>query len=337
MQSTKVLVTGATGFLGQHLVVEALRRGHEVVALCRDPEGELARALPSGAKCVRGDALDAASVRSAAAGCSLLVHAAGLVSRDPNDTPKLRLQNVVATETVLDAARESGVTRAVHVSTSGTIAVSREPKPLANEQSPTPLELVNRWPYYRSKLYAERAALTRNDEQAFGVVVVNPSLLLGPGDARGSSTGDVADILQGRVHVVPRGGVSFSDARDVAAATLNALARGRAGARYLLTGCNCPTESFVRWVAELGGVKVPSLRLPALRWAHEGSVYLARRARELGVGGLLPDATTVDMAQYYWYADSSLAERELGWAPRDPMETLRDTVADLRGRGFVGS
>jgi nucleoside-diphosphate-sugar epimerase len=334
----KVLITGATGFLGQHLAREGLRRGLGVVALCRDPDGAPARQLPAEVERVRGDALDAEAVKRAAQGCTRLVHAAGLVSRDPADTLKLRAQNVVAVATTLAAARESGVERAVHVSTSGTVAVSRDAKALPDEQSPVPIELINRWPYYRSKLYGERAALEQNQpEQGFSVILVNPSLLLGPGDVNGSATSDVQDVLQGRVKAVPTGGMSFADVRDVAQATFAALEQGRAGARYLLTSCNTPLATFCQWLAELGNVRPPSFRVPALEWAQRGSVYLARRAHELGMSALTPDPVTVDMAQHYWYADSSLASRELGWAPRDPLVTLHDTIADLRERGFLGA
>lgn len=338
MSGGKVLITGATGFMGQHLAREAVRRGLCAVALCRDPQSALAKQLPAEVERVRGDALDAESVKKAARGCTRLVHAVGLVSRDAADTLKLRSLNVVAATTTLDAARESGVERALHVSTSGTIAVSKDSKALIDEQAPVPIELINRWPYYRSKWYGERAALERNrPELGFSVVVVNPSLLLGPGDINGSATSDVQDVLQGRVKAVPTGGMSFADVRDVAHTSFDALEQGRAGARYLLASCNTPLATFCQWLAELGNVRPPNLRIPALEWARKGSIYLAKRAHQLGMSALTPDPVTVDMAQHYWYADSSLATRELGWAPRDPLVTLHDTIVDLRERGFLGA
>jgi dihydroflavonol-4-reductase len=336
VSAAKVLITGATGFMGQHLAREAVRRGLHVVALCRDPESNAARELPAEVERVRGDALDGDSVKRAAQGCSRLVHAAGLVSRDAADTLVLRSANVVATQVTLDAARQSGIERVVHISTSGTVAVSKSAQPI-DEQAPTPIELINRWPYYRSKLYAERSALERSQpEQGFSVLAVNPSLLLGPGDMNGTATIDVQNVLAGRVLAVPTGGVAFADVRDVAHTTFDALAQGRPGARYLLSSCNAPLGTFCRWLAELGNVRAPTLRIPALEWARRGSVYLAERAHALGMSALMPDPVTIDMAQHYWYVDSSLAARELGWAPRDPLVTLRDTIEDLRARGFVG-
>ena len=186
---SRYLVTGATGFLGRHLTAALLSGGHEVVLLCRKPLGT----PPEGATVKLGDVLDRASVREAAAGCEGLFHCAGRVSRKPEDAEALFRIHVEGTKVTLDAARAAGVRRAVLASTSGTVAVSKEPKVL-DETAPSPQEIVARWPYYRSKLYAERAAFDRNGP-GFEVVSVNPSLLLGPGDVQGSSTGDVVKFL----------------------------------------------------------------------------------------------------------------------------------------------
>src|SRR5262249_6471504 len=137
----------------------------------------------------RGDVLDATSVRAAAEGCAGVFHCAGKVSRKAEDAEELYRVHVEGTKTTLDACRAAGVTRAVLASTSGVVAVTRSPDEVRNEDAPAPMDLLQRWPYYRSKLYAERAALDRSGP-GFQVVSVNPTLLLGPGDVHGSSTGD---------------------------------------------------------------------------------------------------------------------------------------------------
>ena len=177
----RILLTGATGFLGHHVAQQLAERGDEVVALCRNPDASAGRRLPQAIQRVRGDVLDAESVRRAAEGCEILLHCAGRVSRDRKDAGLLHELNVTGTETALDAAREAGVRRAVVASTSGTVAVSRDPDRIIDEDAETPIELINRWPYYRAKLYAEQAALRRSGD-GFEVISVNPTLLLGPGD-----------------------------------------------------------------------------------------------------------------------------------------------------------
>src|SRR5215472_3925590 len=228
------LVTGATGFLGGHLVRRLLEKGERVAALCRSSEPELA---DLGVEVRRGDVLDAASLERAFEGCTAAYHCAGRVSRRPEDTEELQRVHVQGTRNVLAAARRVGVGRVVVASTSGTVAVSEDPQRVATEDDETPLVLVSRWPYYRAKLYAERAALDANCDE-LEVLSVNPTLLLGPGDERFSSTEDVRLFLCGRIPAVPPGGLSFVDVRDAAEALRLAMARGRPGARYLVGACN---------------------------------------------------------------------------------------------------
>jgi dihydroflavonol-4-reductase len=334
-EKARVLVTGATGFVGHHLVGVLVDSGHEVVALCRDAEGPAARRLPEAAQRVEGDILDPASVERAAAGCAALMHCAGKVSRDPADAGSLHELHVRGTAVVLDAARTAGVRRCVHLSTSGLVSVSNDPDHIGTEDDEAPLSLINRWPYYRSKLYAEQEALSRNGD-AFAVVVVNPSLVLGPGDLHGSSTEDVRRALEHRIAVTPAGGVAFVDARDVAQGMLLALERGQGGRRYLLNACNCTTRTFFDRIARVADLKGPLAALPDHEAVRKLTRWAVRRATDwLGRDESVPDEHAVDLAQHYWYVDASRAERELGFSARDPMRTLADTVADLRARGVV--
>ncbi|MBM4377169.1 MAG: NAD-dependent epimerase/dehydratase family protein [Deltaproteobacteria bacterium] len=328
----KWFVTGATGFLGRHLVATLRERGDEVVALCRKEDASLA-AL--GVDVRRGDVLDAASVRAAATGCDGAYHVAGKVSRDIEDAPAMFEVHVEGTKVTLDALAEVGVDRVVYASTSGTVAVSSDPDEVRDEHAPAPTELVARWPYYRSKLYAEKAALERNRE-GFAVVVVNPSLLLGPGDLHGSSTEDVEKFLDRKIPFTPGGGIAFVDARDAARALLLAMEKGRAGERYLVNAANMSLASFFGRLERMTDVKAPPMRLPRTSATLAGvSADLMARAAKL-VGATPPvDRISAEMSQFFWYCSAAKAERELGFVARDPNETLSDTVRDLRARGVV--
>ena len=327
----RLLVTGATGFLGRHLVVTLRAAGHDVVALCRGDAPEVA-AL--GASVRRGDVLDGASVRAAAEGCEGLFHCAGKVSRRPEDSDELYKIHVEGTKVTLDACRAAGVRRVVLASTSGVVAVSEDPRDVRGEGAETPMDLIARWPYYRAKLYAERAALDRSGPE-FEVVSVNPTLLLGPGDVHGSSTGDVVNLLGGKVPFVPAGGLSFVDARDAAAAMLLAWERGRAGERYLIAACNLSIAAFFERIERISGAPAPRLRVPrSLMLARAGASLLTRLSKHVPIDAPL-DRISAEMAQCFWYVDATKARTELGWAPRDPGDTLADTVADLQERGVV--
>jgi dihydroflavonol-4-reductase len=334
----RYLVTGGTGFLGGHLVDHIVRGGHAVVALCRREDEDSEDLEARGAKVALGDVLDGPSVERAAKGCDGALHCAGKVSRDPDDAEELYRVHVEGTRTTLAACRASGVKRFVLASSSGTVAVGDDPKHVANEDDEPDVVLISRWPYYRSKLYAERAALAQNAPHAtpsFEVLSVNPTLLLGPGDVRGSSTDDVRLFLERRIPAIPGGGLSFVDARDAAVAMALAMEKGQPGRRYLVGACNLTIRDFFARLERLSGVRAPVLPVPRLpSVARLGAPWMNRALRLVG-GYPDLDPVSLEMAQYFWYLDSSRAEKELGWTPRDPTTTLADTIRDLQDRGVV--
>jgi dihydroflavonol-4-reductase len=326
---SKYWVAGATGFLGSHLVRTLAARGHEVVAVSKSG-GEV-----EGVKVAAVDVLNEEEVTASARGVDGAFLVTGRVSRDRDDAELLHRDNVLGTEAALRALKAAGVKRVVVASTSGTLAVSREPERIADESCRAPLEIIARWPYYRTKLYAEKAALDANRPGELEVVVVNPSLLLGPGDLRESSTGDVRLFLERSIPAVPAGGMAFVDARDAALGLLLAFERGRAGERYLLNAKNLTIAAFFQRLERISGVKGPLLRMPSSRPLALGMNQLFTKAVE-AIGGRAPvDQVSVEMAQYFWYCSAEKAERELGFVARDPGETIRDTIDDLVKRKVV--
>jgi dihydroflavonol-4-reductase len=319
----KLLVTGATGFLGSAVVPLLLEAGHDVRALVR---GSAPQTNGREYEVIRGDVRDADAVRRALAGREALYHLAGLVSRDPRDAHKMYELHVTGTRILLGEAERAGLERVVLASSSGTIGVSPVRR-IATEQDDYPIESVGRWPYYLSKIYEEKIAI-ETARRGLPVVILNPSLLLGPGDARLSSTQDIYRFLLGRIPVMPRGGISFVDVRDAARAFVAALRRGDVGERHLLGAVNWEFTEFFGRLSRLARVPAPPLRLPSPvkiaaahlleRWAHG-------RGRE-------PDlpAADVEMGEHWFFIDSSKAQRLLGFAPRDPMETLAQTIAYVR-------
>ncbi len=326
----RVLVSGATGFVGSHVVAALAGRGVEVVALAR--KASAGGSIAGASAVVQGDVRDRDAVRAAAEGCDGAIHCAGKVSRDPKDAEEMRTLHVLGTRAFLDGCEAAGVAKVAIASTSGTVGVSEDANAVATEDDETPYALVNQWAYYRAKLWAEQEALARS-RAGFEVVAISPSLVLGPGDTRGSSTNDVRLFLERKVAAIPSGGVSYVDARDVAEGLVRALERGRGGQRYLLGACNVTFRELFARLERVSGVKGPWAPLPREATKVAGALlerFAAAVGREPEV-----DAESLELARYYWYIDSSRAERELGWTPRDPVATLADTVADLRARGAV--
>ena len=328
-------VAGATGFLGRHVVFALREQGHHVVAVSRS--GGWLSGEDGGIGVTTVDALDRDAVAESARGCDGAFLCTGKVSRDRDDAEELFRLHVVGTREALAGLRSAGICRVVVASTSGTLAVGTDGEQVHDERSRAPLEIIAAWPYYRSKLYGEREALEANDPPDFEVIVVNPSLLLGPGDERESSTGDVRRFLERAIPAVPAGGMAFVDVRDAASGMLLAFERGRAGERYLLNAKNLTIAAFLQRLERLTGVPAPRLRMPRTRALALGANRLFSQALR-AIGGEPPtDEVSVEMAQYFWYCTAEKAERELEWAARDPGETLRDTVEDLleRKRAFA--
>lgn len=322
----KVWLAGATGFLGSH-----------VAALLKDEDAVLSSqrgGAVGGRPVLPLNILDSAAVEASARGCRHAILCTGLVSRRPEDAALLQQLHVEGTKSALLGLRRAGVNKVVVASTSGTIAVSTDPTRVATEDSDPPVEHIAAWPYYRTKYFGEKAALEFN-APGFEVIVACPSLLLGPGDVRESSTGDVRKFLEKSIVATPAGGVAFVDVRDAAEGMLLCLRHGRGGQRYLLNAANMTLKTFFARLGRVSGVRPPFLSMPHNR-AVASTVFelYDRGIRKLG--GTPPiDRESATMGQYYWYCSAEKAERLLGFSPRDPGETLRDTVQDLFLRKVV--
>jgi dihydroflavonol-4-reductase len=262
-------------------------------------------------------------VREALRGIDAVYHLAGQVTFDPEEPARLYALHVEGTRKLLEASVAAGVKRVVVASSSGTIAVSREER-TGTEADDYPIAVVGGWPYYTSKIYQEKAALRIHRDTGLPVVVLNPSLLLGPGDARLSSTDVVWKFMERRIPAMPSGGLSFVDVRDAAAAFVAALTRGRPGERYLLGGANLSFRDLFGRLARLTGVAAPALSLPSK--VNLAGVRLLEKLADWRGAEAPIDVHSVEMGEVFWYCDSTKAERELGFVARDPHETLHDTV-----------
>src|SRR5215213_4793474 len=325
------LVTGGTGFLGSHLVRLLVDAGVK-------PLRVLSTSAPAwleeaGIEVVEGSITSADTVARAVGGVAEVYHLAGRVSRGPEDAHLMYKLHVDGTRVLCEAARAAGVRSIVTASTSGTVAVTEDGDIVPDEDWPTPLDIISRWPYYASKLYQERVALESFDGDGRRLVLMNPSLLLGPGDERLSSTKVVLDFLSRKIPTVPKGGLSFVDARDAAAAFRSAMERGAHGERYLLGAANWTFDKFFGRLERITKVPAPFLSLPS-RLTLAGARGISSLYKHWKLAPPV-EPNEIEMAEYFWYLDATKAQTELGFAPRDPQETLLDTVNYVR-ENFLG-
>jgi dihydroflavonol-4-reductase len=325
----KTLVTGGTGFLGSHLVSGLARssRGaaRDVRVLVQSAPPQWLRDL--GVEIVPGSVMKPEDLARAVEGVERTYHLAGMVSHKPSDGHRMYAVHVDGTRNLCTAAVAAGCKRIVMSSTSGTIAASTRPDDMPDEDVVAPLEVIARWPYYTSKLYQEETA-RRVCADKVELVTVNPSLLLGPGDDRLSSTRPILQFLAREILMTPPGGLNFVDARDVAALLPVAMDRGTPGERYLVGGYNWTFAELFGRLERLTKVAAPLMKargpLPLLATRAQAALY-RHWGRRVPV-----EPQSVEMAEHFWYFDSGKAARELGFEPRDATDTLFDTVKYIR-------
>lgn len=314
------LVTGASGFLGRHVlqVIQADRRLPRALAVVRDRQAWDAMTWTRALDRVdvhEGPALAPADLPE----ISGILHLAALVRHSRQHSMDVYRTNIDGTLAMVRLAAGARC-RMVFVSTSGTVGCFRDPQSIADEDSPHCAAEVARWPYYDSKVKAEVAARRVATELGVDLVIARPPVLLGPGDHRYRSVTHVTRFLDGKVPFVIRGGMHFADVRDVAAALVRIM--GLPGARpvYHLPGTMCSIEEFYGMTAAVSGRKPPSRVIP-----YRPALVLSRISALLGIH-LLPEPSLIEMAAHYWAMRSKYAEEELEWRPRPGLETLRDTV-----------
>jgi nucleoside-diphosphate-sugar epimerase len=326
----KILITGGTGFLGTHIVRQLLDAGEKNLRVMASSVPEWMK--DAGVEAAEGSVTNRDDVAKAGSGVAAIFHLAGKVSRDNDDAAAMNKIHLEGTRVLCEAAKETGVKTMVLASSSGTIAVG-EDEQVFDETFPQPVEIISRWSYYASKYYQERTALENFDGDGRRLVIMNPSLLLGPDDERLSSTKPVLDFLGKKVPYMPSGGLNFVDARDAAAAFISALEKGRHQEKYLLGAANMTFAEFFRRLERLSGVSAPMLKVPK-QLAMAGSNLISSVFKNWGKASPV-EPKEVEQAEYFWYFDSSKAEEELGFSPRDPQETLNDTIQYLR-ESFLG-
>jgi dihydroflavonol-4-reductase len=330
-KSRKVLVTGATGFLGKHLIEFLQEKGEKNIRVLTTSSPDWLH--ENGVEIVEGSITSPEIVRIAVEGVQQIYHLAGRVSRNEDNKRAMYAVHIDGTRILCEAARQAGVQRIALASSSGTIAITEDGFEVPDESWPVPIEIISKFPYYASKLYQEKTArMICADEVE--LVILNPTLLLGPGDDRLSSTEDVLKLLGGDIPAVPSGGINFVDVRDAAPAFYAAMKQGTPGERYLIGGPNWTLERFFAQVARIAKVSAPKLRIN--KRLHTLTAKTIEAVYDVLDKDPPVEPISMEMSRYFWYADSSKAKRELGFNSRDPVETLYETVDYLR-KHFLGA
>ncbi|MDQ3321559.1 MAG: NAD-dependent epimerase/dehydratase family protein [Acidobacteriota bacterium] len=326
----KILITGGTGFLGAHLVRQFVDAGQKNLRV-------MASSVPgwmtdAGVEAFAGSVTNREDVGAATKNVEAIYHLAGKVSFAYQGAAQMNKIHVEGTRLLCEAAKENGVKNFILASSSGTSAISETPE-ILDETYAQPVKILTKWAYYASKYYQEKTALRAFADKGERLVILNPSLLLGAGDDRLSSTKVVLDFMAKKLPTTPSGGLNFVDARDAANAFVHALDSGRHGERYLLGAVNWTFSEFFGRLERLSGVSAPVLKVPK-SIAVFGANFVDSVYKSFNKSAPF-EASEVEMGEYFWYFDSSKAVEELNFTTREPAETLNDTIKYLR-ENFLG-
>ena len=327
----KVLVTGATGFVGAAVARAVAATGAELRVLVRR-DGDLRNLEGLKVEQAYGDLRDRDGLRRALSGCAQLYHVAAhyaLWARDPSVFYEV---NVTGTRTLLETAGELGVERIVYTSTIGAIGLPAGGGPGTEE---TPVSLAHMAGDYKRSKYLAEQEVRKLAQAGLPVVIVNPSAPVGERDIKPTPTGQIiVDFMKGRMWAYIETGMNLIDVDDVAIGHLRAMERGRVGERYILGNRNLSLREIFDMLSRLTGVKAPRIKLPwqavlplayANRWIAE---HLTHRPPRIPLEG-------VRMAKYRMYYDCSKARRELG-LPQTPVETaLEKAIRWFREHGYA--
>ena len=329
----RAFVTGATGLLGSNLVQALIEQGHEVRALVRSEE-KARQVFPAGkVDFVTGDMSNVAAFASQLQGCEVLFHAAAYFReyyQPGNHKAMLEKINVQGTVDLLIAAEKHGIRKAIHISSAGPIG--RKPDGSAGDESTLEDDRATRNLYFASKIGAELAIKRFLKERSLPVVMILPSWMWGPGDWAPTGSGKLLlDFINGKLPGVVDGGSCIVDARDVAAAIVNAAERGKSGERYIVGGSYHDFTDILATLERVTGVPAPTRKIPyALSLVVGfGSETFAR----ITGGDALVTVAGVRTIHFKNSVDSSKAVRELSARFRPFEETVRDEVAWFREQG----
>ena len=290
----KVLVTGATGFIGGNVARQLLENGYQVKALVR--EGSNRRNIEGlDIEVASGDLLDRASLEAALEGCEALFHVAAAYTLWSPSPESIYETNVKGTENILSTARDKGIKKVVYTSSESTIGIAGGCT--GTEDMEGSIESIP-GDYKKSKYLAEQLAL-KMSRDGLPLVVVNPTMPIGPWDIKPTPTGQVVvDFLNGRMPACVNTGMNVVDVEDVARGHILALEKGRIGEKYILGNKNLTLRDIFATLERITGIRAPRFDIPL--WLASGAAHvdefvsgrLLRRQPRIPIAGRIGSSVT---------------------------------------------
>jgi dihydroflavonol-4-reductase len=328
----KVLLTGATGFIGSAILRQLIQRGDNVRVLAR-PNSDQKNLFGLDCEIFLGDLNDTRSIEPAIKDCQVLIHVAAdyrLWALNPKDITNT---NVIGTKNIMRAAITANVERIIYTSSVATLGKRRDNIP-ANEYTPSSLsDMIG--VYKKSKFLAEQEVRRMITDKSLPAIIVNPSAPIGPRDLKPTPTGQIIiKAANGEIPAYIETGLNVVHVDDVARGHILALEKGVIGERYILGGENLTFKEILELVSECTDIAAPTIRIPhniVLPIAHLVQAWATiTKSSEPFV--------TVDgvrMAKQIMHYDSTKAKLELGYESRPAKEAIQDAIKWFGEHGYL--
>ena len=328
----KILLTGATGFIGSAILRKLIGRGDRVRTLVRSTSDQ--RNL-SGLDCevFIGDINDPDSIRPAIKDCQILFHVAAdyrLWAINPDEIIKT---NVTGTQNIMMAAMAENIEKIIYTSSVATLGKNYDDTP-ANENTPSYLKNMI-GTYKRSKFLAEQNVQRMIVDQSLPAIIVNPSAPVGPRDLKPTPTGRlIVKAANGEIPAFIKTGLNIVHVDDVAIGHLQALEKGNIGERYILGGENVTLEKILKLISECTGKTAPKISIQPnivlpIAYLTEAWAQVTKSPEPfITVDG-------VRMSKQKMYYTSIKAELKLGYNFRPAKEAIKDSIEWFGKQGYI--
>lgn len=328
----KTLVTGASGFLGGWLTRRLIDEGHQVSILARK-SADLSDLADLPIERRMGDVTDLGSLVDAVRGVDVIFHLAGLIAYAPKDRAAMEKVNVGGTQNVVQAMVKNKVSKLLHVSSVVTIGASFDDRSILNEESSYDIGHLNLG-YFETKRRAEQLVIEATRSGDIEAIVVNPATIYGSGDAKKGSRHTQLKVARGKFPVYSDGGVNVVPLSSAIDGILLAIAKGRPGERYILSGQNFRIKELFDIIAERAKVKPPGIYLPSkiVRAIGRTGDFLEK----IGIHAPMNSESAWTSTLFHWF-DNSKAKRDLGFNPGDSTKAIQSSVDWMKSHGYLSS
>lgn len=326
----KVLVTGATGFLGHWMTRRLLDEGFEVRVLVRS-RNKVDELHGLKVEIVEGDVTHLPSLVDATRNVGGVFHLAGLIAYSRAQRRAMEQVNVQGTKNVVSAIQQNGQARLLHLSSVTAVGAGFTKNEVLDETSKFNLHHLNLG-YFETKHDAEVAVFDAVRAGILDAVAINPSTIYGPGDAKKGSRGAQLKVARGQFPFYPPGGVNIVHVDDVVDLCVRAFRHGTAGERTIACGENLTIQDTFERIAKIAGVKPPSWALPKVALFGLGKIGDALEM--MGSKGPINSENAWTAVLYHWFSHEK-ATREFGFQPRPAQEALEASLRWSRDNGYL--